>query len=116
MYGLGLTPEDDEDFAFRSNALAINENGLVVGTSDVRYKECTRITMPVIFENGEVKEFIDQRMIGFRVKPLAVNNDDVVVGYASKRIDGTTRTKFFYYDKNSDSVVFPTDYFQAQVH
>lgn len=114
MYGLGLTPEDDEDFAFRSNALAINENGLVVGTSDVRYKSnSTRITMPVIFENGEVKEFIDQEDDWISGQPLAVNNDDVIVGYASKRIDGTTRTKFFYYDKNSDSVVFPTDYFSS---
>ncbi|WP_462180122.1 DUF3466 family protein [Pseudoalteromonas gelatinilytica] len=114
IFGLGLTPEDNEDFAFRSNALAINENGLIVGTSDVRYKSnSTRITMPVIFENGEVKEFIDQEDDWISGQPLAVNNDDVVVGYASKRIDGTTRTKFFYYDKKSDSVVFPTDYFSS---
>ena len=69
--------------------------------------------MPVIFENGEVKEFIDQEDDWISGQPLAVNNDDVIVGYASKRIDGTTRTKFFYYDKNSDSVVFPTDYFSS---
>ncbi|MCG9709998.1 DUF3466 family protein [Pseudoalteromonas sp. Isolate3] len=114
MLGLGLTPKDDEDFAFRSNAIAINESGLIVGTSDVRYKgRDTRITMPVIFENGEVNEFIDQEDDWISGQPLAVNNDDVVVGYASKRIDGTNRTKFFYYDKKSDSVVFPTDYFSS---
>ncbi len=112
--GLGLTPKDDEGFAFKSDAIAVNENGLIVGTSEVRYKDSdTRITMPVIFENGEVKEFINQEDDWVAGKPLAVNNNDIVVGYASKGIDGKTRTKFFYYDKKSDSVVFPTDYFSS---
>ncbi|WP_462177320.1 DUF3466 family protein [Pseudoalteromonas gelatinilytica] len=112
IFGLSATPEDDEDFAFRSNALAINENGLIAGTSDVRYNDVL-YSMPVIFENGEVKEFIDQDDDWRTGQALAVNNNDVVVGYAAKRIDGTTRTKFFYYDKKSDSVVFPTDYFSS---
>ncbi|HCV01995.1 MULTISPECIES: DUF3466 family protein [Pseudoalteromonas] len=114
IFGLGLTPKDDEDFAFRSSAFVINENGVIAGTSDVRYKDRDiRITMPVIFENGEVKEFLDQEDDWTSGQPLAINNDDVVVGYATKRIEGTNRTKFFYYDKKSDSVVFPTDYFSS---
>ncbi|MCF2848005.1 DUF3466 family protein [Pseudoalteromonas sp. ACER1] len=114
LYGLGLTPEDDEDFAFRSNAITLNDSGLIVGTSDVRYKDTdTRITMPVIFENGEVKQFIDQDDDWTSGQALAVNNNDIIVGYAAKRIDTATRTKFFYYDKKSDSVVFPSDYFSS---
>ncbi|WP_217876611.1 DUF3466 family protein [Pseudoalteromonas shioyasakiensis] len=112
ILGLGVTPEDDEDFAFRSNAIAINENGLVVGSSDVRYKNGI-YSMPVIFENGEVKEFIDFEDDWRTGQALALNNNDIVAGYAAKRIDGTNRTKFFYYDKASDSVVFPTDYFSS---
>ncbi|WP_462165386.1 DUF3466 family protein [Pseudoalteromonas sp. GB43] len=114
LYGLGLTPEDDEDFAFRSNAITLNDSGLIVGTSDVRYKDTdTRITMPVIFENGEVKQFIDQDDDWTSGQALAVNNNNIIVGYAAKRIDTATRTKFFYYDKKSDSVVFPSDYFSS---
>lgn len=112
VFGLAITPEDDEDFAFRSNAFAVNENGLIAGTSDVRYDD-RRYSMPVYFENGEVKQFINQDDDWVGGKALAINDDNIIVGYANKRIEGTTRTKFFYFDKNSNSVVFPTDFFTS---
>ena len=112
VFGLAITPEDDEDFAFRSNALAVNENGLIAGTSDVRYDD-RRYSMPVYFENGEVKQFINQDDDWVGGKALAINNDNIIVGYANKRIENRTRTKFFYFDKNSNSVVFPTDFFTS---
>ncbi|WOC27771.1 DUF3466 family protein [Pseudoalteromonas sp. N1230-9] len=112
VFGLAITPEDDEDFAFRSNALAVNENGLIAGTSDVRYDD-RRYSMPVYFENGEVKQFINQDDDWVGGKALAINNDSIIVGYANKRIENRTRTKFFYFDKNSNSVVFPTDFFTS---
>jgi len=112
VFGLAITPEDDEDFAFRSNALAVNENGLIAGTSDVRYDD-RRYSMPVYFENGEVKQFINQDDDWVGGKAVAINNDNIIVGYANKRIENRTRTKFFYFDKNSNNVVFPTDFFTS---
>ncbi len=112
VFGLAITPEDDEDFAFRSNAFAVNENGLIAGTSDVRYDD-RRYSMPVYFENGEVKQFINQDDDWVGGKALAINNDNIIVGYANKRIENRTRTKFFYFDKNSNNVVFPTDFFTS---
>ncbi|MEM7402369.1 MAG: DUF3466 family protein [Pseudomonadota bacterium] len=114
FYGIGLTPEDDEGIAFRSSAYLINENGLIAGTSDVRYKDTdTVVTMPVVFENGEIKEFLDQEDGWDSGQAFALNNDDVIVGYANKIIEGGYRTKFYYYDKKSGSVVFPTDFFSS---
>ena len=112
VFGLAITPEDDEDFAFRSNAFAVNENGLIAGTSDVRYDD-RRYSMPVYFENGEVKQFINQDDDWVGGKAVAINNDNIIVGYANKRIENRTRTKFFYFDKNSNNVVFPTDFFTS---
>ncbi|EWH07235.1 hypothetical protein AT00_05985 [Pseudoalteromonas lipolytica SCSIO 04301] len=114
ILGLGLTPKDDEKFAFKSGAYAINKNGLIAGMSDVRYKDTdTRITMPVIFENDEVKEFINQEDDWESGQVLSMNDNDIIVGYATKRIDGRTTTKFYYYDKQNDTVVFPSDYFAS---
>lgn len=115
ILGLGLTPEDDDDFAFSSNALAVNSNGVVAGHSNVRYfdNDNTILTMPVYYKDGEVVEYINQEDDWYSGKSLAINENNVIVGYAQRRIESTPRFKFFYHDIASNSTVFPSDYFSS---
>jgi hypothetical protein len=114
ILGLGLAITDDEGYAFNSTALAVNTNGIAVGTSHVRYQDSdTRITMPVYYENGEVIEILDQDDDWITGKAFAISDDGVIVGYGSKYIDGTIREKFFYHNITTGNTVFPNDYFSS---
>ena len=56
VLGLAFTPYEDEvDFAFISNAFAVNKNGIAAGVSNTRYydKDTTIITMPVYFNRWQ---------------------------------------------------------------
>ncbi|GAB0109338.1 DUF3466 family protein [Pseudoalteromonas distincta] len=115
--GLALAPDEGEteDDAFTSTALAVNSNGTIVGSSNTRYykNDDTILTMPVYFKDGAVIDFIDQEDDWQAGKSIAINDNDVITGYATKRIEGTLRNKFFYHDIASGSTVFPTDYFSS---
>ncbi|MBQ4832452.1 DUF3466 family protein [Pseudoalteromonas sp. MMG010] len=114
ILGLGLAITDDEDYAFTSTALAVNENGIAVGTSHVRYKDSdTRITMPVFYKDGEVVELLDQDDDWESGKALAINDNDVIVGYGARFDNSTYVEKFFYYDIATGNTVFPNDYFSS---
>ncbi|MGO2477304.1 MAG: DUF3466 family protein [Pseudoalteromonas sp.] len=115
LLGLGLTPEEDDGFAFSSNAMAVNSKGTVVGQANVRYFENndTILDMPVYYKDGEVVEYIDQEDDWFSGKSLAINENNVIVGYAQRQIENSTRSKFFYHDIASNSTVFPTDFFSS---
>ncbi|KAA1155163.1 DUF3466 family protein [Pseudoalteromonas sp. FUC4] len=115
--GLALTPDEGEteDDAFASTALAVNSNGIIVGSSNTRYykNDDTILTMPVYFKDGAVTDFIDQEDDWQAGKSIAINDNDVITGYATKRIEGTLRNKFFYHDIATGNTVFPTDYFSS---
>ncbi|MBH0037294.1 DUF3466 family protein [Pseudoalteromonas sp. SWN166] len=115
--GLALTPDEGEteDDAFTSTALAVNSNGIIVGSSNTRYykNDDTILTMPVYFKDGAVIDFIDQEDDWQAGKSIAINDNDVITGYATKRIEGTLRNKFFYHDIATGNTVFPTDYFSS---
>ncbi|BDF94435.1 MULTISPECIES: DUF3466 family protein [Pseudoalteromonas] len=115
LLGLGLTPEEDDDFAFISNALAVNSNGTVAGFSDVRDHDSSSTirSLPVYYKDGKVVEMLDQEDDWTAGKSLAINENDVIVGYGIRRIEGSDRLKFFYHDIASNSTVFPTDYFNS---
>ncbi|MEM5480223.1 DUF3466 family protein [Pseudoalteromonas fuliginea] len=115
--GLALTPDEGEteDDAFISTALAVNSNGVAVGSSHTRYYKDDDIilTMPVYYKDGAVVDFINQEDDWQGGKALAISNNDVVTGYAIKRIEGTLRNKFFYHDIATGNTVFPNDYFSS---
>ncbi|MEH6815108.1 MAG: DUF3466 family protein [Pseudoalteromonas distincta] len=115
--GLALTPDEGEteDDAFTSTALAVNSNGIIVGSSNTRYykNDDTILTMPVYFKDGAVTDFIDQEDDWQAGKSIAINDNDVITGYATKRIEGTLRNKLFYHDIATGNTVFPTNYFSS---
>ncbi len=114
LLGLALTPKEDEDNnPFISNALAVNKNGVAVGFSNTRYfdRDATILTMPTYFKDGEVVDFINQQDDWQAGKAFAINDNDIIAGYATKRIEGSLRNKLFYHDINTNTTVFPEDYF-----
>ncbi|MBH0046826.1 MULTISPECIES: DUF3466 family protein [unclassified Pseudoalteromonas] len=115
--GMALTPDEGEteDDAFTSTALAVNNNGTIVGSSNTRYykNDDAILTMPVYFKDGAVTDFINQEDDWQSGKSIAINDNDVITGYATKRIEGTLRNKFFYHDIETGNTVFPTDYFSS---
>ncbi|MBH0017000.1 DUF3466 family protein [Pseudoalteromonas sp. NGC95] len=115
--GMALTPDEGEteDDAFTSTALAVNNNGIIVGSSNTRYykNDDAILTMPVYFKDGAVTDFINQEDDWQSGKSIAINDNDVITGYATKRIEGTLRNKFFYHDIETGNTVFPTDYFSS---
>ncbi|WP_409423160.1 DUF3466 family protein [Pseudoalteromonas sp. RW-H-Ap-1] len=116
LLGLALTPEEDEDTnPFISNALAVNKNDVAVGFSNTRYfdRDSTILTMPTYFKDGEVVDFINQQDDWQAGKAFAINDNDIVVGYASKGIEGSLIAKFFHHDINTNTTVFPEDYFTS---
>ena len=116
LLGLALTPEEDEDTnPFISNALAVNKNDVAVGFSNTRYfdRDSTILTMPTYFKDGEVVDFINQQDDWQAGKAFAINDNDIVVGYASKGIEGSLVAKFFHHNINTNTTVFPEDYFTS---
>jgi hypothetical protein len=115
--GMALTPDEGEteDDAFTSTALAVNNNGTIVGSSNTRYykNDDAIITMPVYFKDGAVTDFIDQEDDWISGSSVAINDNDVITGNAVKFIEGTRRSKFFYHDIETGNTVFPTDYFSS---
>ncbi|WP_199611588.1 DUF3466 family protein [Flocculibacter collagenilyticus] len=112
--GLALTPEADSSTKYTSVALAVNEAGTAVGYSSALFVEGEErvLTYPAIFNNGEVLDFIDHTDISGG-RATDINDNNTVVGYISKRVNGFFRTKFFTYDIATEQTTFPSDFFNG---
>lgn len=110
-----LVENDDQDTRFlSSNALAINDNGIAVGESNSFYqgRSATVVDMAAVFDGDETIGFIDDQQYS-RSRAVDINNNDVVVGYAFKTINGGYRSKFFVHDYRGETTLFPNDYFES---
>jgi hypothetical protein len=120
VLGLLFEPEADDTANYSSQAVAINDNGIAVGISNGQYTEngvtVTR-NFGVIFEEDEVinltpdPESAVARSSNTISSAADINNNNLVVGYQVKAVNGTNRTKFFVYDMNLSEVTFPDDFF-----
>ncbi|MDE3273255.1 DUF3466 family protein [Pseudoalteromonas sp. G4] len=113
--GIGIIPDEDEQKkAWVSSALALNSNDITVGYSVVRYRDGDNITIyPVYYKDGSVIEFIDEDNYRPGGRAVAINNANIITGYAIERIEGTDRSKFFYHDITSGETTFPKDFFKS---
>lgn len=113
--GLGIVPDEDEQKrAWRSTALAVNENEIAVGYSVVRYRDGDSIRQyPVYYKDGNVVEFINEYDYLSGGRAVAINNSNIITGYASKNIENTARNKFFYHNVATGETTFPTDFFKS---
>ena len=118
--GLLFEPEADDTANYSSQALAINDNGIAVGVSNGQYTE-NGVTVArnfgVIFDQDEVINLTPDpdsnvaRSSNTISSAADINNDNLVVGYQIKSVNGTNRTKFFVYDMNLSEMTFPDDFF-----
>lgn len=109
---------------YSSIANGINDRGLVVGAStysnsdEIRTIYIGMVAQDVVFnashatvfEGSEVKSFIDvNRWVNSEAK--AVNNKDLIVGYASELVNNSASARFFIYDYAAQKLSFPTTLF-----
>lgn len=113
---------EDDKRPFTSDALSINDAGVIVGYSHFWWDE-DEITpssgervasFAAIFKDGEIIDFTD-RSDYFDSKALDINNDGVFTGYMYKYVNGKARTKFYYANANDAEItpVFPIDFFKG---
>jgi hypothetical protein len=110
--GLLITPAEDDTRVYVSRALAINDNGIIVGESQTYFQEKTTsiVSQAAIFDGDLVTTFVDDQEF-FGSSAADINNNNLVVGQAFKTINGGTRSKFFIHDINSGETAFPLDFF-----
>lgn len=109
--GLLFSPEEDDSRIFNSTAVAINDNGIAVGDSPVLYKETTALTTGAAIYIGDQILTINANDDNLSSTATAINDDDIVVGYVQKRVNGIVRKKFFVHDINTDITTYPNDFF-----
>ena len=106
------TPGDERFFSSRANA--INNNGVAAGASNVYFQdnENSIAEMAAVFDGDEVVGFIDDQTY-FQSEALDINDNDFVVGFATRLINGTRRNKFFVHDYRGEVTTFPDDFFES---
>lgn len=112
--GLLFEPEVFDTRLFSSRAVAINDNGIAVGNSNDYFQDNQNSVrdFAAIFDGDDVLPITndDEYFTSFATD---INNDDFVVGYGFKTIEGSTRSKFFVHDKRGESTTFPDDFFDT---
>jgi len=109
--GILLSLEEDDTRIFSSRAVAINDNGIAVGESPNLYKETTFLTTAAAIYIDDQVSTINYDADVLSSTATDINNQDLVTGYISKRINGYTRKKFFIHDINTDVTTYPNDFF-----
>jgi uncharacterized membrane protein len=118
--GILFEPDADDIKNYSSQALAINDNGIAVGVSNGQYTEndvTVARNFAVIFDQDEIINITPEpdsnvaRSSNTISSAADINNDNLVVGYQVKSVNGTNRRKFFVYDMLLEEITFPNDFF-----
>ena len=104
---------EDETRALTGTAVAINDNGIAVGESPVKYQDTSFLTTAAAIYIDDQIATINSDSEVISSSATDINNDDIVVGYITKRVNGYTRRKFFVHDLNTDKTMYPNDFFQG---
>ncbi|WP_438863687.1 DUF3466 family protein [Neptunicella sp.] len=111
-FGILAEPAEDATRFYNSRAKAINNNGIIVGTSEGFYKgDPDKVsTFATIFnDEGEVGITDDNEY--FASDAVGINDNNLVIGQGSKTINGYTRHKFFVHDIDNNETLYPKDFF-----
>ncbi|MCC2615681.1 DUF3466 family protein [Aestuariibacter halophilus] len=112
--GMLVTPDTETNTVLTSRAVAINNNGVAVGTSHDYYQgdESRPLVFAAIFDGNEVKGITDHSEY-YTSYATDINDQNVVVGYALKILSGGERSKFFVHDMQGESTIYPDDFFES---
>ncbi|WP_258806859.1 DUF3466 family protein [Pseudidiomarina sp. CB1] len=107
QYGTLMERGEEDDSDFSSYAMAVNNNGIAVGQSWTYYEgvqeESRRIKMPAIFMDGEVKPVtVDPAYLWGAATDI--NDQNQVVGFLIRRVQGINRYIGFIYDIESETL------------
>lgn len=112
--GTILDPEPGDERFYSSQANAINNNGIAVGISNDYFLDSQTIVVnkAAVFDGDEVVGIISDNDY-IESTALDINDNDIVVGFASKVITASTRNKFFVHDYRGNVTTFPDDFFES---
>lgn len=106
QYGTLMERGEEDDGDFSSYAMAVNNNGIAVGQSWTYYEgikeQGRRIKMPAIFMDGEVKAITESSDYLWGAA-TDINDNNLVVGFLIRRVQGINRYVGFSYDINTDT-------------
>lgn len=106
--------EDDDDFS--SYAVAVNNNGIAVGQSWTYYEgeptTTRRIKMPAIFIDGEVRPVTEDSTYLWG-SATDINDENQVVGFLIRRVQGINRYVGFIYDIETASLTELPSFFNG---
>ncbi|MCL5051109.1 MAG: DUF3466 family protein [Firmicutes bacterium] len=116
--GIAFDPEEDAESRFQtirytSTANAINDNGIIVGSS-LRQLEQGALTRATLFtDEGPVKGFADDSPYRDVSAFIDVNNANIAVGSATAFTFGVQRQRLFYMDvsQGPSEAIFPEGLF-----
>jgi hypothetical protein len=106
-----ITPDASDTAAYSSSALAINDYGIAVGQSPDFYQDTSSLTTAAAFYIDDEVSTINEDEDVFSSTAIDINNNNVVVGYVTKSINGVTRKKFFVHNLDGDFTEYPGDFF-----
>jgi hypothetical protein len=116
-----ITPHPDDERVYKSYALALNNNNVAVGyasgwvSNDVTEPSSTQSyrNYAVLYKDGQVLSLSDDHENDYGSRANDINDAGVAVGYITKFVNGSLRTKFFYTDTTSEelTMVLPNDFF-----
>lgn len=109
--------------SYTSNPVDINDKGIAVGSSvysdstDIRYSYGVgdyvyNTTHAAVFEGDEVRGFINPKDY-LSSYAMAINDKNIIVGYASKILQSFERNKMFVYNYDTDTLTWVTDMFET---
>lgn len=105
---------------YYSEAKDVNNAGVAVGMS--LYSDSDRVvyTSDQIYRAEHATLFVENEALPMvdatewqSSRAVAINNNDIAVGYAIKTINSANRSKLFYYDYPTDKTTFVTGFFSS---
>ena len=126
LLGYLITPHEDDNRELTSQALAVNDSGVVVGLAqgwfdndvasgqDQPSVNETKSNYAVVFKDGVVADFHDDHEKYFNSRATDINNNGIATGYTQTLINGISRNVFFHVDTTSIdnlNMVIPDGFF-----
>ncbi len=109
-YDLLHTPEDF-NFNTYARAMDINSAGTMVGFSTVPESEREElVAVAAVFENGETSRLFTADDI-VSSYAMAINNDDIVVGFFPAIFNDLIRNRMFVFNRNTQELIRPDGFF-----
>ncbi|MEM0911833.1 MAG: DUF3466 family protein [Pseudomonadota bacterium] len=111
VYDLLFTPEEF-DVRTYARAMDINNNGTMVGfsTAPESQRDEQLVAIATVFENGETTRLfeVDDIVASYA---MAINDDDIVVGFFPGIFNDRIRNRMFVYDRNTQELTRPNGFF-----